>query len=54
VKPGETDTAMTWICEGCGDVSYGVSPPDLCRLCEHEFFENLADMVTEAASADQH
>lgn len=49
-----SDAAMTWLCEGCGDVSYGESPPDVCRLCEHEYFENLADVEEERSRESQH
>lgn len=42
-----------WVCEGCGAVHIGLNPPDMCH-CEHEMFENLADIVRELDQADQH
>jgi rubrerythrin len=43
-----------WVCEGCSDVTEGVNPPDLCRLCEHEFFENMSDLLAEKQAASAH
>jgi rubrerythrin len=38
-----------WQCEGCGLVWEGVNPPDKCDMCDHEYFENMADLEEERA-----
>ena len=42
-----TPSREIWLCEGCGVAYVGVSPPDKCDVCDHEFFENIADMEEE-------
>ena len=49
-QPDDTPLEHHWICEGCQTVNVGVDPPDLCRICEHEFFENLADLCEDHAA----
>lgn len=47
--------ADCWVCEGCGRVCEGVDPPDQCPVCEHKFFECLADILKDAPKrADFH
>lgn len=55
IRPGtDPQLATTWVCEGCSSVVEGVSPPDICPVCEHEFFESFADVELEARQAKQH
>lgn len=31
----KSTTSIAWICMKCGNVEYGVAPPDKCPVCEH-------------------
>ena len=43
-KPApETPLREHWRCEGCDTVFAGVNPPDVCPVCEHNYFENCQD-----------
>jgi rubrerythrin len=53
-KPIEAPVEHHWICEGCDGVSVGVDPPDVCDVCGHRYFENLADVCDEAEDAELH
>jgi rubrerythrin len=54
-KPVEpADLKELWGCEGCGCVFQGVSPPDRCEVCEHEFFESVFDAAREAELSSRH
>ena len=41
----------TWICEGCGNPTTALNPPDEC-YCGHRYFSNLEDELREAAEDD--
>lgn len=49
-----TNPAEVWACEGCGAMWEGVSPPDACNVCTHEYFESVADILTEGRARDKH
>jgi len=49
-KPPPVPSAHLWVCESCGHVLEGVSPPDTCSWCTHEYFANMKDLEDERAS----
>jgi len=45
----EVPITACWLCEGCGEIAEGESPPDECQWCAHRYFESLADLLSERA-----
>ncbi len=45
--PTDTPPEHHWVCEGCDAVHVGVDPPDYCNVCDHPYFENMADTIAE-------
>ena len=37
-----------WMCECCSHMFEGASPPDHCDMCDHGYFDNVCDVMSEA------
>lgn len=46
------DLKQHWICENCEKPHVDKDPPDACPHCGHPYFENLADLVTQAEAEE--